>query len=181
MLKRSASTVFALSAMTLGLGNSASVFGQPGCDPVQGKITNTFIAQDGSRTLGVVALVYGPKRSAVKLKCALVGQERQDLLPPGGDIAFIHTISCDDTTNTALGPLHSSIWLYTTGNIAAPDPRVPGQVATFEETSIPLPGGPSPTGIFDGAINTSQLFVQGAIYATGSIDMTFQGQICRQE
>ena len=50
MLKRSASTLITLSEMTLGLGNSASVFGQPNCVPVQGKITNTFIALDGSRT-----------------------------------------------------------------------------------------------------------------------------------
>lgn len=176
MLKRSASTLFVLSTLTLGLGNSASVFGQSGCESVQGKITNTFIAQDGSRTLGVVALVYGSKKK-VKLKCALVGQE-QGQLPPG-EIAFIHTISCDDTTATPSGPLHSSIWLFTTGNLGAPEQGVPGQVATFEETSVLLPGAPSPTGVFAGATNASHLFVEGAVYATGSIDMTFEGQICK--
>ena len=177
MLKRSASILFALSAVTLGLGNSASVFGQS-CDAVQGKITNTVIGQNPSRTLGVVALVYGPKKTGVKLKCALVGEgQGQGQLPPG-EIAFIHTISCDDTAPTPSGPLHSSIWLYTVGTLV-PDTSVPGQIASFEETSVLLPGGPLPTGIFAGATNASHLFVEGAVYITGSIDMTFEGQICK--
>ena len=179
MPKRSVSSLLALSALTLGLGNSPFVFAQSSCTPVKGTITNTFIAQNGSRTLGVVNLVYGPSKGGIKfLRCALVGQEQPD--PPlGSDIAFIHTISCDDTTDTALGPLHSTIWLFTTGNLEAGQPGVPGQVATFEENSIPLPGGPSPTGIFSGATSASYLLVDGAVYATGSIDMTFQGAICR--
>jgi hypothetical protein len=166
--------LLAIGVMTLTVGTTAPALGQSACVPVQGKITNTFIANGG--TLGVVALAYGPKKE-VKLKCGLVGQPQT--IPPGADIAFIHIISCDATIATPHGPLHSSIWLYTTGNVLPPTPGVAGQVATFEEMSIPLPGGPSPTGIFAGATSDSRLFVEGAFYQTGSIDMTFEGQVCK--
>lgn len=171
MWKTRTPSLLAIGAMTLTVGTTAPALGQSACVPVQGKITNTFIADGG--TLGVVALAYGPKKE-VKLKCGLVGQPQT--LPPGVDIAFIHIISCDDTIATPLGPLHSSIWMYTTGTLTG----VAGQGVTFEEVSIPLPGGPPPTGIFAGATGDSRLFVEGAVYPqTGAIDMQFEGQVCK--
>jgi len=174
MWKTRTPAMLAIGAMTLTIGTTGPALGQSACVPVKGKITNTFIANGG--TLGVVALIYGKKKEA-KLKCGLVGQPQA--LPPGADIAFIHIISCDDTTDTPQGPLHSSIWMYTTGNVLPPTPGVAGQVATFEEMSIPLPGGPAPTGIFAGATSDSRLFVDGAFYQTGAIDMEFEGQVCK--
>ena len=175
MQKRIAAAMVAYTAAALALGDTAPAWAQSVCTPVQGKITNTFIA--GGGTLGVVALAYGPKNSAIKLKCALVGQPQT--APADADVAFIHIISCDDATVTSHGPLHSSIYLYTTGNVFPPSAGVPGQLGTFEEMSIPFPDGPAPTGLFAGAKNGSSLFVQGAFYETGSIDMTFAGQICK--
>ena len=175
MLRTRPSEWMAIGAMTLALGVTGPASGQSACTPVQGKITNTFIGSGG--TLGIVALNYGAGKQALKLKCALIGQPQP--LPPGADVAFIHIISCDDTTATPLGPLRSTIWMYSIGNLLPPNADVPGQVATFEEVSIPLSGGPHPTGLFAGATAGSQLFVEGAIYATGAIDMTFEGQICK--
>lgn len=168
-------SLLVIGATSLAFVATTPAFAQSTCVPVQGKITNNFIANGG--TLGVVALKYGEKKDSVSLKCALVGQPQA--LPPGTDAAFIHIISCDDKIATAAGPLHSSIYLYTTGTVLPPSPAVPGQVATFEENSIPLPGGPAPTGLFAGANAQSALQVQGAIYATGAIDMKFVGQICK--
>jgi hypothetical protein len=148
------------------------------CVPVQGKIANNVIAQ--GTTLGVVALVYGPKNHNVKLKCALVGSDQGASFP---QLHFIHSISCDDAESevTASGsvPVHSRIVLNTNGQ--AGPPQSDTQLFTFTESSVPIGGG---LGLFEGATG-GQLDVRGAVYKSpidasqaGSIDMTFQGNVC---
>ena len=162
-------STFALSASALA-----------DCVPVQGKITNNAIAQ--GTTLGVVALVYGPKNHNVKLKCALVGSDQGASFP---QLHFIHSISCDDAESEpaydASGnvPVHSRIVLNTNGQAGPPQSST--QLFTFAETSVPIGGG---LGLFEGA-SGGQLDVRGAVYKSptdasqaGSIDMTFQGNVC---
>jgi hypothetical protein len=154
------------------------------CVPISGKITNNFASADGTQTLGVVAMVYGPKSNSHKLKCALHGTA----IPGTADINFVHSISCDDAQEAVspVGPVpvHSSIVLYTTGTVGPP--AAPGQLFTFQETSVPLPGVPG-RGLFDG-VTAGQVQVTGAVYAApgdansptpGSIDMKFVGEVCK--
>ena len=182
MQMRSAFGFVSPSILAIALSHSAFAFATDQCDPVKGKIFNNFIAQDGSQTLGVVTLRYGKNvgddkdDDAISLKCALVGRS---LSANPGSIAFIHTISCEDTIPTPMGPLHSNIFLHTLGRFGPPENA--SQVATFEETSVllPEPSGPPPTGIFQGATSNSGIHVKGAVYRTGAIDMKFEGQICK--
>jgi hypothetical protein len=162
----------------LGLAFSASALAD--CVPVQGKIANNAIAQ--GTTLGVVALVYGPKNHAVKLKCALVGADQGAAFP---QLHFIHSISCDDAESdlaydaSGTVPVHSRIVLNTNGQAGPPQTNT--QLFTFSESSVPIGGG---LGLFEGATG-GQLDIRGAVYKSpidasqiGSIDMTFQGNVC---
>jgi hypothetical protein len=162
----------------LALAFSASALAD--CVPVQGKIANNAIAE--GTTLGVVALVYGPKNHAVKLKCALVGSDQGAAFP---QLHFIHSISCDDAESElaydASGnvPVHSRIVLNTNGQAGPAQSET--QLFTFSESSVPIGGG---LGLFEGATG-GQLDIRGAVYKSpidasqiGSIDMTFQGNVC---
>ncbi len=175
MVKQQA-IVLAVSVLFSGYVHSA-------CVPVQGKITNNFIA-DGN-TLGVVAMEYGAKGSAIKLKCALVGVP-QPATPPS-DIHLIHSISCDDslislpTFDDARDvPIHSSIVLDTTGNVLPA--RTALELFRFRETSVPILGAPA-RGLFFG-VSGGHLLVEGIVYKgpvagiPGSIDMKFSGEAC---
>ena len=162
----------------LALAFSASALAD--CVPVQGKIANNAIAE--GTTLGVVALVYGPKTHAVKLKCALVGADQGATFP---QLHFIHSISCDDAESepaydhSGNVPVHSRIVLETNGQAGPPQSNT--QLFTFSESSVPIGGG---LGLFEGATG-GQLDIHGAVYKSpadasqlGSIDMTFQGNVC---
>jgi len=150
---------------------------------ISGKITNNFATADGSQTLGVVAMVYGDKKSGQKLKCALHGVGFEG----PADINFLHSISCDDTIDTPiLGagptvPVHSSIVLVTTGYVYPPETAT--QAFTFAETSVPWAGAPG-RGLFAG-VTEGQVDVTGAVYVApdgaspGSIDMKFSGYLCK--
>jgi hypothetical protein len=182
MNRRANVSLLGASTIAISLIFSANAFATELCEPVSGKIVNNFVAQDGSGTLGVVAMVYGAKAkgngedNAVKLKCGLMGKS-QSANP--ASIEFIHTISCDDSIPTPVGPLHSAIWLHTVGTFGPPEDGT--QVATFQEEStvLPEPFGPAPTGIFHGATASSRISVKGVVYRTGAIDMKFEGQICK--
>ena len=84
-------------------------------------------------------------------------------------LVFVHTISCDDAINTPLGPLHSKLKLNTRGNI---NPAT----GFFTETSTPILD--SGTGLFQGVTAKSFLSIEGRLFPTGAIDMTFAGQVC---
>lgn len=182
MSRLAASSALATGALILGLTSAAVA--QERCVPVKGKIVNNFAAADGSATLGVVALEYGEKKKALKLKCALSGVSAGQ--PQPGVINFIHSISCDDAIPVPAGdgsgviPVHSSIVLYTTGTIAAP--ATPTQEFTFTEVSVPILDAPA-RGLFYG-VTGGQLQVEGAVYKSpvvgvpGSIDMKFKGEVC---
>ena len=151
------------------------------CVPVQGKITNNFIA--AGNTLGVVAMEYGAKNSAAKFKCALVGVP-QPATPPA--VHFIHSISCDDVISIPAGdgsgdvPVHSSIVMETNGTMLPP--QTPLELFRFQERSVPIVGSGA-RGRFHGVIG-GQLLVEGIVYKSpvdgvpGSIDMKFTGEAC---
>lgn len=183
MMKRSA-VALAISSLLIGHVNPA--IAATTCVPVQGKVNNNFIAADS--TLGVVAMEFGSKGSALKLKCALVGAGQQ-VIPPA-DIHFIHTISCDDKLislpafdGSGEVPVHSSIVLETVGNVL---PAVgPTELFRFRERSVPIVGVGA-RGLFYG-VTGGQIDVEGVVYKSplagvpGSIDMTFSGQTCFAE
>jgi hypothetical protein len=179
MMKRSA-VALAIGTLFVGLN---SAFGSTTCVPVQGKITNNFIAADA--TLGVVAMEYGAKHNAIKLKCALAGAGQQ--VTPPADVHFIHTISCDDKLISVPAfdgsgevPVHSSIVLDTTGNVLPPVSAT--ELFRFTETSVPIVGVGA-RGLFYG-VTGGQINVQGIVYKSsmpgvpGPIDMTFSGEAC---
>lgn len=178
MPRKSASNFFALIALAVCSATAAA--DEAVCVPVSGKIVNN--ATSATSTLGVVAMVYGKRPNEVKLKCALSGAAQA--APP--NIAFIHTISCDDSLQMPLGdtgatvPVHSSIVLYTTGTVLPP--RLPTQLFTFQEVSVPILEAPA-RGRFEG-VTGGQILVEGAFYISpdgvtpGSIDMEFSGNIC---
>jgi len=192
MSKQVVSLALVTGMLVLGLANGAVA---NTCVPVKGKIFNNFAAADGSATLGVVAMEFGPKGSAIKLKCALVGQQDRRYPPDPRSINFIHSISCDDAISAPAGdgsgaiPVHSSIVLETHGFTLGPTDPVT-QLFTFNEESVPLVGAPS-RGLFFGVDPyTSKIFVEGVVYkapylnpdgslAYGSIDMKFSGQFCK--
>jgi hypothetical protein len=118
--------------------------------------------------MGVAAIVFG---TDIKLKCALEGTP---LAPPNpqdrGSVAFVHTISCDDVINSSLGPVHSKLQFNTQGSV---NPAT----GFFTETSTPILN--SGTGLFQGVdVARSYLSIEGRIFPTGAIDMTFTGQAC---
>lgn len=185
MSKQATLSALAGTALILGLAGTASAQAPaPNCVPISGKIANNFAAADGSATLGVVALEYGPKRGGIKMKCALSGVSAG--VPVPGQISFIHSISCDDAISVPAGdgsgdvPVHSSIVLYTTGTIFPPES--PTQEFTFQEFSVPILTAPA-RGLFYG-VTGGQLQVTGAVYKSpvwgvpGSIDMKFSGEVC---
>jgi hypothetical protein len=176
------STSLLLASVAWSLGAASPAVAQPRCVPVSGKITNNFVTAEGL-TLGVISMVYGAVNNGIRLKCALSG------VPTTGTSAinFIHSISCDDSIavpafdGSGMVPVHSSIVLYTTGDVSGPES--PTQLFTFRETSIPIPGAPA-RGLFYG-VNGGQIQVQGAVNKSpvafapeGSIDMKFSGQVC---
>jgi hypothetical protein len=190
MSRQAVSAALATGALTIGLASTAAA---STCVPVQGKILNNFAAADGSVTLGVVAMEFGRKGHAIKLKCALFGQSLGE--PQPATINFIHSISCDDAVSAPAGdgsgavPVHSSIVLHTRGYKLPPTDPVT-QLFSFKEESVPYVGAPS-RGLFFGVDpNTSKVVVEGVVYkapylnpdgsvAAGSIDMRFSGQFCR--
>jgi hypothetical protein len=126
---------------------------------------------------GAIGPIYDGSAQAVKTKldiklnCALEGTPA---VPPNpqdpGSVAFVHTISCDDTILSSLGPVHSKLQFNTQGTV---------NLATgfFTETSTPIPN--SGTGLFQGVTEDgSYLSIEGRIFPTGAIDMTFTGQAC---
>ena len=176
------SSIVVATALLLAVPTE-SAFAAGSCVPLQGKITNNAISAEN--TLGVVALEYGSKPGALKLKCALVGAAQQ--AAPPSDMHFIHTISCDDKvisvpTFDGSGdvPVHSSIVLDTVGNVLPPQKA--DELFRFTETSAPIVGVGA-RGLFVGVIG-GQLSVEGVVYKSpvagipGSIDMNFSGQVC---
>jgi hypothetical protein len=175
--KSSATRLAFFTALTLGIALPAAA---QRCVPVSGRIVNNFSSAES--TLGVVAMVYGTGKSELKLKCGLSGTATS------GDYAinFVHQISCDDTIPVALQdgsgnvPVHSSIVLYTTGSVGAP--QQPTQLFSFNEVSVPITTAPA-RGLFAG-VSGGQILVEGAVYkapdgvSPGSIDMKFAGQVC---
>jgi hypothetical protein len=153
------------------------------CVPVQGKIVNNFGLSSAS-TIGVVSMVYGPKTGGVKLKCALNGTQTPG--PTPADILFTHSISCDDAMSMPAAdgsgdvPVHSSIVMSTIGNFLPP--QSPTEVVRFREVSVPIAAAPK-RGLFAG-VTGGQIVVEGAVYKptaglpAGSIDMTFEGEVC---
>jgi hypothetical protein len=157
-------------ALTVGALLSAPAAAQAmptGCYPVKGKITNNLNAPAAFHTLGVAAVVFA---GTTKLKCALEGTPAVPTDQTPGSVAFVHTISCDDTINTPVGPIHSKLQFNTQGTV---NPAT----GFFTETSIPVPD--SGTGLFQGVkADSSFLNIEGRIFPTGAIDMTFTGQAC---
>jgi len=144
----------------------------PGCYPVKGKIVNNIHTPAPLHTMGVASVVLKAQAKVdTNLKCALEGTPA---VPPNpqdpGSVAFVHTISCDDAINSALGPVHSKLQFNTHGTV---------NLATgfFIETSTPILN--SGTGLFQGVtVEGSFLTIAGRIFPTGAIDMTFTGQAC---
>jgi hypothetical protein len=180
MSKRPLSVAVLAASLLVGVAHSGASVAQ--CVPVQGKITNNFIA--GGGTLGVVAMVYGPQSRSIKLKCAMVGVAQQVATP--SDVHFIHSISCDDAIplpaydGAGVVPVHSSIVLNSTGIMLPPQNDL--QLFTFRETSVPIVGVGA-RGLFFG-VTGGQLLVEGAVYKSpvegvpGSIEMKFAGEAC---
>jgi len=139
-----------------------------GCHALKGKIVNNINTPAMYHTMGVADVVLA---SQGKLRCALEGMP---VVPPNpqdpGSVAFVHTISCDDAIDTPLGPVHSKLQLNTQGTI---NPAT----GFFTETSTPIPN--SGTGLFQGVtVEGSFLSIEGRVFRTGAIDMTFTGQAC---
>jgi len=107
------SIVLAVTGLLTGVVQAQSL--PPGCYPVKGKIVNNINIPAMSHTLGVAAVVVA---SDIKLKCALEGTPEAPPNPQDpGSVAFHHTISCDDATNTSSGPVHSQLKLHTEGTV----------------------------------------------------------------
>ena len=160
-----ASIVLAVFGLTTGVAKAQSL--GTGCYPVKGKIVNNVNTPAMYHTMGVAAVVLA---SNIKLKCALEGAPVAPANPQEpGSVAFVHTISCDDAINTPLGPVHSKLQLNTQGIV---------NLATgfFTETSTPIPNTGS--GLFQGVTADSYLNIEGRIFPSGGIDMTFTGQVC---
>ena len=132
------------------------------CVPVKGKIVNNIfpITQTSFFTMGVATVVFD---TDIKLKCAILGTLVQ--LPP--NVAFVHTISCDDAISDP--PIHSRLQFNTVGTQNAD--------FSFTETATPIPG--TGTGLFQGVNALGSLTITGQIYSTGAIDMKFSGEACR--
>ena len=136
------------------------------CVPVKGKIVNNiFPTETAFFTMGVAAVVLNAGSIAeIKLKCALLGT----LVQPPPNVAFVHTVSCEDKINSVQGPIHSKLQFNTVGT-QNPD-------FSFTETATPIPG--TGTGVFSGVNEQGSLTIRGQIYPTGAIDMNFSGQAC---
>jgi len=145
------------------------------CVPVSGKISNNGQVEGGAfTTLGVASLTVGNS----KMKCGLVGI----IAPPGADdgnpytqeIAFTHTLSCDDKVSTPFGAAHSQLTFDTSGVLLLSE--IDGCFIPFLETTSPQAGSGrgALTGVAGGAIT-----VTGAINTClGSIDMNAEGELC---
>jgi hypothetical protein len=173
------SRTMVLGALAMGVGHAVAA---DRCVPVSGRITNNFASQNA--TLGVIAMAYGDKASAIKLKCAMSGAAQTGV---AADIAFIHSITCDDAIDgqafdgSGPVPVHSSIVLFSTGTIYPP--QSPSQLFTFKEVSRPIPSVPA-RGLFQG-VSSGEIQVDGTVYKgtdssapAGSIDMQFTGKVC---
>lgn len=181
MPKYLVSRVLALSALALVATGAVA----RNCVPVSGTILNNFASD--TATLGVVDMNFGAN---TKLKCALSGQAAEG--NSASTISFIHSISCSDSIkqrvldaygNFKFVPVHSSIVLYTTGEILPAQTST--QLFTFKESSTPLTNAPA-RGLFAG-VTGGQIDVVGAVYRApypapygtpGSVDMTFKGKVC---
>ncbi|HEU4922462.1 MAG TPA: hypothetical protein VFT23_05260 [Burkholderiales bacterium] len=150
---------------------SGSAYAQScvGAAQVKGKIVNNLHTPLAFHTMGVASVVFNKDSKVIKLKCALVGTP---VVPPNPQdptsVAFIHTISCDDEISSQWGPIHSKLQFNTLGTV---NPAT----GSFTETSAPIAG--SGTGLFEG-VTGGLLTINGQIYPTGAIDMTFSGQAC---
>jgi hypothetical protein len=181
MLRKSASSVLALSALFVGISNAGAQ-----CVPISGKITNNFTSQDGSTTLGVVAMTYGSKPNEKKLKCGLSGFNQVDQF---GNVNNTEVISCDDSAPTVpfpgVGvdpvPVNSSIVLHTTGT-ATPVLNNSTVILAVNENSIPQRN--SGRGLFLGVTGGS-IAVTGVVYKSpyvsdqpGTLELKFSGNVC---
>jgi hypothetical protein len=130
----------------------------------------------GVTTLGVVALNGG--RAIGKMKCALVGVWAGDGdgldLPGIGKLPkFTHTISCDDADLSEAGEVHSQLTFDTSGSFTGYDGFTS---VSFIEHSEPKAG--TGKGVFENTTE-GQLDIDGTLnFATGSIDMSFTGEVC---
>lgn len=195
MKRKSITGAILASVSTIAL--LGSNYSNADCVPVsvKGKIFNTshtpplgsvpmfsesgeLMMAGGASTLGVVALNGGGDIG--KMKCALIGVyagpgEGLDLGDPVGVLPnFTHTISCDDAVQSPYGNVHSQLTFNTTGTFKE---FVNQYTISFEEFSEPkeLTG----TGAFAGTTG-GYLDIDGTINAaTGSIDMSFTGEICK--
>ena len=163
-MRKFGSIVLAVAGLLAGVAQAQS-FPPGSCPSVKGKIVNNLNTPAMYHTMGVAAVVLD---SNIKLKCALEGTP---VVPPNpGSVAFVHTISCDDTMDTPVGPVHSKLQFNTQGTV---DPAT----GFFTETSTPIAN--SGTGLFQGVtVSGSSLSIEGRIFPTGGIDMKFTGQVC---
>jgi hypothetical protein len=153
---------------------------------VNGKIFNNAQAPGGAlSTLGVVSL--NGDSPIGKMKCGIVGVSRSadehDLDEYGQPLPllFNHTISCDDKGTLFHGgpATHSQLTFHTKGTFTdypqVCPPEFGGISAPFIEYSAPITG--SGRGIFTGTTK-GLLTIKGTINCAGTIDMSFEGEIC---
>lgn len=175
-----------LTSIAMGfLFGSAQSMAEEICEDVKGKILNSshnpglgnYGGMGGVTTVGVVA--FGGGGTYGKLKCALVGvQAGEGEIPPGSPFPpvpdFTHTISCNDSIDGESGIVHSQLTFDTSGYFTGFD-----YVSTFDftETSIPRDTG---IGVFAG-ITSGSLTIEGTLnFITGSVDMKFDGEFCKE-
>jgi hypothetical protein len=157
--------ILALGGLVSGVAQAQSM--AAGCYPIKGKIVNNLHTPIPLHTMGVAAVVLP---NNVKVKCAVEGTPAVPTNPSPDSLAFVHTLSCDDAIATPLGPVHSKAQFNTQGTV---------NFATgfFTETSTPIEG--SGTGKFQGVtVNGSYLSIEGRVWPSGAVDMTFTGQLC---
>jgi len=186
-VKSSARAVLASVAMVALLGSAQSM---ADCTPVsvKGKIFNNSASLGGSpligddvSTTGVVALNGGSPIG--KLKCALVGVVAgpgtlpvDPTLPPIPIPDFTHLISCEDSFYVeGIGTEHSLVTFDTTGYMTDFDYSC--NLSFYEEAVL---RGGTGKGVFRDATG-GVLIVKGTNnFCTGTIDMTFTGNICKE-
>jgi hypothetical protein len=112
------------------------------------------------------------------MKCALVGVWAGDGdgldLPGIGKLPkFTHTISCDDAVLSEAGEVHSQLTFDTSGSFTGYDGFTS---VSFIEHSEPKAG--TGKGVFENTTE-GQLDIDGTLnFTTGSIDMSFTGEVC---
>lgn len=188
------------SACTLALSAAANTVAADECAAVKGKIRNTshspalgsvgpvpvvnpvtgateYQMVGGVTTLGVASLNGGDTFG--KMKCALVGVWAGPGAGPQWPVVgvlpnFTHTISCDDAVPTPIGDMYSQLTFDTSGSFTGYD-----GATTFSFLEHSSARADSGRGVFANTTGGA-LEIEGTLnVATGSIDMSFTGEICR--